>query len=118
MKEEDIITTSTGMQNVTELLYLAALLLGGLGHGEGVTQDGELGTGADQLPFPSQGSEAQSGVLDFRAFQASPLSPTSLGHQGTSVRLGYLAWKVSGAHTLWAGTSGHRSLVAAGRGHP
>lgn len=30
MKEDDIITTSTGMQNVTELLYLAALLLGGL----------------------------------------------------------------------------------------
>ena len=29
MKEENI-TTSTGMQNVTELLYLAALLLGGL----------------------------------------------------------------------------------------
>ncbi len=29
MKEE-IITTSTGMQNVAELLYLAALLLGGL----------------------------------------------------------------------------------------
>ena len=29
MKEE-LITTSTGMQNVTELLYLAALLLGGL----------------------------------------------------------------------------------------
>ncbi len=28
MKEDDI-TTSTGMQNVTELLYLAALLLGG-----------------------------------------------------------------------------------------
>ena len=30
MKDNDIITTSTGMQNVTELLYLAALLLGGL----------------------------------------------------------------------------------------
>ena len=29
MKEENI-TTSTGMQNVAELLYLAALLLGGL----------------------------------------------------------------------------------------
>lgn len=27
---EEIITTSTGMQNLTELLYLAALLLGGL----------------------------------------------------------------------------------------
>lgn len=30
MKENEIITTSSGMQNVTELLYLAALLLGGL----------------------------------------------------------------------------------------
>ncbi len=35
LKREDIqmneeITTSTGMQNVAELLYLAALLLGGL----------------------------------------------------------------------------------------
>lgn len=30
MKDNEVITTSTGMQNVTELLYLAALLLGGL----------------------------------------------------------------------------------------
>ena len=29
MKNENV-TTSTGMQNVTELLYLAALLLGGV----------------------------------------------------------------------------------------
>lgn len=71
------------------------------GHGEGVTQDGELGAGSDELPFPSQGSEAQSGVLDFRAFQASPLPPTSLGHRETSAHPGYSAWKVSGAHTLW-----------------
>lgn len=71
------------------------------GHGGGVTQDGELGAGSDELPFPSQGSEAQSGVLDFRAFQGSPLPPTSLGHRGTSARPGYSAWKVSGAHTLW-----------------
>lgn len=41
-----------------------------------------------------QGSEAQSGVLDFRAFQGSPLPPTSLGHRGTSARPGYSAWKV------------------------
>ena len=27
---EQVITTSSGMQNLTELLYLAALLLGGL----------------------------------------------------------------------------------------
>lgn len=61
----------------------------------------EGGAGSDELPFPSQGSEAQSGVLDFRAFQGSPLPPTSLGHRGTSARPGYSAWKVSGAHTLW-----------------
>ncbi len=30
MKENEVITTSSNMQNVTELLYLAALLLGGL----------------------------------------------------------------------------------------
>ncbi len=29
MKNENV-TTSTGMQNITELLYLAALLLGGV----------------------------------------------------------------------------------------
>ena len=30
MKENEVITTSSNLQNVTELLYLAALLLGGL----------------------------------------------------------------------------------------
>ena len=45
--------------------------------------------------FLPKGSEAQSGVPAFRAFQASPLLPTSLGYQGTSARPGYSAWKVS-----------------------
>ena len=30
MKENEVITTSSNLQNVTELLYLAAMLLGGL----------------------------------------------------------------------------------------
>lgn len=68
--------------------------------GTGVTQERPTPFQAPREPqdrrasVESQGSEARSGVLAFRAFQASPLLPTSLGHQGTSARLGFSAWKV------------------------
>ena len=61
--------------------------------------------------FLPKGSEARSGVPAFRAFQASPLLPTSLGYQGTSARPGYSAWKVGGFRPfgldLWAQKAGH-----------
>lgn len=41
-----------------------------------------------------QGNEAQSGVQDFRGFQASRPLPTSLGYLVTQEHQGYLAWKV------------------------
>lgn len=59
--------------------------------------------------FLPKGNEAQSGVQDFRGFQASRPLPTSLGYLVTQGHQGYLAWKVSGAHTsvrwnLWGHT--------------
>lgn len=68
--------------------------------GRGVTQ--EKPTLFPALPEPqdkkgseeSQGNEAQSGVRDFRGFQASHPLPTSLGHLVTKGHREYLARKV------------------------
>lgn len=52
-----------------------------------------------------QGNEAQSGIQDFRGFQASRPLPTSLGSLVTKGHQGYLAWKVI------EGPQGHLGLL-------
>lgn len=71
--------------------------------GTGVTQ--ERPTPFQALPEPQdrkgsaepQGNEALWGIPDFRAFQASPPLPTSLGYLVTQGLPGYLARKVTEA---------------------
>ena len=48
--------------------------------------------------LPPKGNEALWGIPDFRAFQASPPLPTSLGYLVTQGLPGYSARKVSRAH--------------------